>query len=67
MFADKKSGDLATASSLSLSALWLPPWLPKQCPRFHSTPEHHGILIINPAELPVLPPDPPLLRILVNP
>lgn len=53
--------------SLSSSALQLPPWLPKQRPRFHSAPEHHGIHVIIPAELPVLPPDPPLLRLPVPP
>lgn len=53
--------------SVSATALRSPPWLPKQCPRFLSAPEHHGILIFLPAELPVLPPDPPLLRLPVSP
>lgn len=58
---------LSTSPYFNPSALWPPPWLPKQCPRFLSAPEHHGILVVIPAELPVLPPDPPLLRLPVTP
>ncbi len=54
---------LSTLPFVFPSALRPPPWLPKQRPRFHSAPEHHGILVVIPAELPVLPPDPPLLRL----
>lgn len=58
---------LSPSPSVSPSALRPPPWLPKQCPRFLSVPERHGILVVLPAELPVLPPDPPLLRLPVSP
>lgn len=44
----------------SSPALQLPPWLPKQRPRFHTVP---GILVVIPAELTVLPPITPLLRL----
>ncbi len=57
----------STFSFSFLSALWPPPWLPKQCPRFHSASKHHGILFFIPAELPVLSSDPPLLRLPATP
>ncbi|XP_035473019.1 cyclin-dependent kinase 8 isoform X1 [Scophthalmus maximus] len=50
-------------ATVRVPALRLPPWLPKQCPRFHTAPEHHGILFVIPAELPVHPPDTRLLRL----
>uniref|UniRef100_A0A672FSN3 cyclin-dependent kinase n=1 Tax=Salarias fasciatus TaxID=181472 RepID=A0A672FSN3_SALFA len=49
--------------AVRVPALRLPPCLPEQRPRLRPAPEHHGILVLVPAGLAVLPPDPPLLRL----
>ncbi|XP_061602529.1 cyclin-dependent kinase 19 isoform X3 [Cololabis saira] len=49
-------------AAVGVPALQLSPRLPKHS-EFHSAPEHHGIHVVLPAELPVLPPEPPLLRL----
>lgn len=46
-----------------LPALWPSPWLPKQRPGFFPDSELYGLLLLLPAEFPVLPPDPPVLRL----
>lgn len=46
-----------------LPALWPSPWLPKQRPGFFPDSELYGLLLLLPAEFPILPPDPPVLRL----
>lgn len=46
-----------------LPALWPSPWLPKQRPGFFPDSELCGLLLLLPAEFPVFPPDPPVLRL----
>lgn len=51
----------------SFTALQLTARLPKQHPRVQSVSKYHGIFLVIPAELPVLPPDAPLLGVLEPP